>query len=65
MRISDLKFMKSDMVDLFEELTEEIDTFFDNPTKENKKFVLEAMKEFNHTKNVLTNKIKDFWCKGE
>lgn len=65
MRISDMKFLKSDMDDLYEELGESIDTFFSNPTVENKKYIRGLIKEFNHVKNILSNKIQDFWCKGE
>lgn len=65
MRISELKYMKSDMDDLYNELSSNIEIFFLDPSHDNKKFVRERFKEFNHMKNVLANKINDFWCKGE
>ena len=65
MRISELKILNEDMNEVYEDLQTNIDIFFQEPTVENKKYIREKVKEFNHIKNVFMNKIQDFWCKGE
>lgn len=65
MRISELKILNADMNEVYEDLQTNIDIFFQEPTTLNKKYIKEKTKEFNHIKNVLMNKIQDFWCKGE
>ena len=46
-------------------LNNEIHNFIENPTRSNKKKVLEVNKDFTWFKVKLIHKISDFWCKGE
>lgn len=63
MPIDNVKEYRLKMQKEFNEYIESVKRFEQEPTKENKKKALEKCKIFSKTKNTLSVKIKDFWCK--
>lgn len=64
-RLENIIKYKKEMDEMYEIFSEDLETFFKNPTTANKKEVKQSGANFSSKKNKIMQKVTDFWCKYE
>lgn len=65
MGLRELEIKKEEMSDAYFDLIDEIEEFLRQPTRGNRRIVLEKSRIMSNKKNSLIHNIRDYWCKGE